>query len=77
MPNKQPTNLEIYQALNELRKELVDRDEQLEEKIDRTYLKIQVFEAEVAPLKKFVFGLISIAGAALVTALIGLLITKR
>jgi cob(I)alamin adenosyltransferase len=72
----EPTNLEIYKALSELKEELVQRDDKLEDKIDRTYLKIQVFQAEIEPLKKFVFGLISIAGAALITALIGLLIVK-
>lgn len=70
------SNLEIYQAVNELRMELVARDEQLEHKVDKTYLRIQVFESEIAPLKRFVYGLIAVAGAALVTALMGLLITK-
>ncbi len=76
MPNKKPevTNLEIYQALNELRKELVARDELLEDKVDRTYLRIQVFESEVQPLKKFVYGLIAVAGGAFVTALMALLL---
>lgn len=76
MPNKKPevTNLEIYQALNELRKELVARDELLEDKVDKTYLRIQVFESEVQPLKRFVYGLIAIAGGALLTALMGLLL---
>ena len=74
--NHEISNLEIYQAVNELRKELVERDELLEEKVDKTYLRIQVFEAEVQPLKKFVYGLITIAGAALLTALMGLVLTK-
>lgn len=74
--NTDISNLEIYQAINELRKELVARDEQLEDKVDKTYLRIQVFESEVAPLKKFVYGLITIAGAALVTALMGLVLTQ-
>ena len=70
------SNKEIYDNLNELRRELVARDDLLEQKVDRTYLKIQVFESEVAPLKKFVYGLITIAGAALVTALMGLVLTQ-
>ena len=76
MPNKKPevTNLEIYQALNELRKELVARDELLEDKVDRTYLRIQVFESEVQPLKKFVYGLIALAGAGFITALMGVVL---
>lgn len=72
----QISNLEIYQAVDELRKELVQRDELLEEKVDRTYLRIQVFESEVQPLKKFVYGLISIAGGALLLALLGLVLNK-
>lgn len=70
------TNSDLYEAINELRKELVTRDEELEKKVDSTYLRIQVYEAQVEPLKKFVYGLITIAGAALVTALLGLVLKK-
>lgn len=70
-PKQQPTNEDIYQALNELRKELVTRDEQLEQKVDQTYLRIQVFEATTEPLKRFVYGLIALAGAGFITALMG------
>jgi hypothetical protein len=70
----QPTNSQIYEAVNELRKELVARDEQLEEKVDNTYLRIKVYEAQIDPIRKFVFGLIAIAGAALATALLGLVL---
>lgn len=72
--NDEVSNLEIFNTINELRKELVLRDELLEEKVDRTYLRIKVFESEVEPLKKFVYGLISIAGGALLLALLGLVI---
>lgn len=75
MANNEPvTNLEIYTAINELRKELVCRDEELEKKVDSTYLRIQVYEAQITPLIKFVYGLITIAGAALITALMGLVL---
>lgn len=80
---KQPTNTDIYVALNELRKELVDRDEQLEQKIDRTYLRIQVFEAEMGgiekeyePIKKLVYGLVGISLAAFLTAVLGLIVKR-
>lgn len=63
-------------AINELRKELVARDEQLADKVDSTYLRIKIFEAEIFPLKRFVYGLIAIAGGAFVTALMGLLLKK-
>ena len=65
------TNQDIYEAINELRKELVTRDEQLEQKVDQTYLRIQVFEATTEPLKRFVYGLIALAGAGFITALMG------
>ena len=68
------TNSEIYQAINDLRQELVARDEQLEEKVDQTYLRIVVFEAIVEPLKRFVYGLIALAGAGFITALMGVLL---
>jgi hypothetical protein len=70
----QPSNYEIYQAINELRQELVQRDEMLEDKVDKTYLRIQVFEAEIFPIKRFVYGLITIAGAALVTAMMAVVL---
>ena len=77
MANNEPvTNLEIYTAINELRKELVTRDEDLENKVDRTYLRIQVYEAQIEPIKRFVFGLITIAGAAFITALMALVLKK-
>ena len=68
------TNSEIYAAINDLRQELVARDEQLEEKVDQTYLRIVVFEAIVEPLKRFVYGLIALAGAGFITALMGVLL---
>lgn len=71
---QQPSNSEIYQAINELRKELVTRDEQLEQKVDQTYLRIQVFEATTEPLKRFVYGLIALAGAGFITALMGVVL---
>jgi hypothetical protein len=61
--NKQPSNQDLYEVLMELRKEL-----------DETYLRIKVFEAEMFPLKRFVYGLISIAGAALVTAMMAVVL---
>ena len=70
------TNSEIYQAINELRKELVTRDEMLEDKVDKTYLRIAVYEASIDPIRRFVFGLIAIAGAAFITALMALVLKK-
>ena len=71
---QQPSNAEIYTAINDLRQELVARDEQLEEKVDQTYLRIVVFEAIVEPLKRFVYGLIALAGAGFITALMGVVL---
>lgn len=68
------TNQDIYEAINELRKELVTRDEQLEQKVDQTYLRIQVFEATTEPLKRFVYGLIALTGAGFITALMGVVL---
>ncbi len=71
---QQPTNLEIYKAINELRQELVQRDEALEDKVDNTYLRIKIYEAEIGPLKRLMYGFIAIAGAAFVTAMMRLLL---
>lgn len=57
------TNEDLYEVIMELKKEL-----------DETYLRIKVFEAEIFPLKKFVYGLLSVAGAALVTAMMAVLL---
>ena len=57
------TNEDLYEVIMELKKEL-----------DETYLAIRVFEAEICPLKKFVYGLLSVAGAALVTAMMAVLL---
>lgn len=73
---QQPSNQEIYTAINELRKELVLRDEMLEDKVDKTYLRIAVYEASIDPIRRFVFGLIAIAGAAFITALMALVLKK-
>jgi len=73
-PKQQPTNEDIYQALNELRKELILRDEMLEDKVDKTYLRIAVYEASIDPIRRFVFGLIAVAGAAFITALMGVVL---
>ena len=73
-PKQQPSNAEIYTAINELRKELVTRDEMLEDKVDKTYLRIAVYEASIDPIRRFVFGLIAIAGAAFITALMGVVL---
>jgi hypothetical protein len=71
---QQPSNQEIYTAINELRKELVLRDEMLEDKVDKTYLRIAVYEASIDPIRRFVFGLIAVAGAAFITALMGVVL---
>ena len=71
---QQPSNAEIYTAINELRKELVTRDEMLEDKVDKTYLRIAVYEASIDPIRRFVFGLIALAGAGFITALMGVVL---
>ena len=71
---QQPTNSEIYTAINDLRQELVKRDEQLEDKVDNTYLRIKIYEAEIMPLKRFIYGFIATAGAAFVTAIMAVLL---
>lgn len=71
---QQPSNSEIYQAINDLRQELVQRDEALEDKVDNTYLRIKIYEAEILPIKKFVYGLVAVAGAGLVTAMMAVVL---
>lgn len=71
---QQPSNQEIYTAINDLRQELVKRDEQLEDKVDNTYLRIKIYEAEILPIKKFVYGLVAVAGAGLVTAMMAVVL---
>ena len=75
--SKQTTNADIYRELHELRNELVARDEALENKIDETYLRIKQYEADIYPIKRFVYGMIAVTGGALLTAIIGLVISTR
>jgi hypothetical protein len=64
MANKpQPTNQDLYEILMDLRKEL-----------DETYLRIKIYEAEVGPLKRLLYGFVAIAGAAFVTSLMRLIL---
>lgn len=71
------TNADIYREVNELRKELILRDEALEQKIDETYLRIKQYEADIYPIKRFVYGLVAITGGALITAILGLVIATK
>lgn len=70
-----PTNADIYRELHLLRKELVERDEMLEDKVDKTYLRVKQYEADIYPIKRFVYGLIGLVGATLITAIVGLLVS--
>lgn len=75
--SRQTTNLELLTEIHELRKELVARDEALENKIDETYLRIKQYEADIYPIKRFVYGLIAITGGALITAVLGLVVATQ
>lgn len=75
MPAK--TNTDIYKELQVIRKEIRDREEHLEDKIDQTYLRIAVFEAKIKPLEKFVYGVAGLVGGALITAVIGLVVSTQ
>lgn len=75
--NKRYTNGDLYKEIYDLKMELIKRDEHLEDKIDRTYLRIQQYEADIYPIKRFVYGLVAITGGALVTAVIGLLVATQ
>jgi len=57
------TNEDLYEVIMELKKEL-----------DETYLRIKVYEAEIMPLKRFIYGFIATAGAAFVTAIMAVLL---
>lgn len=68
------TNEELHDEIRDLKNDMLIRDGALHDKLDKTYLRIQVFEAEIRPLRKFIYGLIAIAGGALLTAIIGLVV---
>ena len=71
------TNADIYKELADLRTELRDRENHLEEKIDQTYLRIQVFESEIRPIRKFVYGIVTIVGGAVLTAVVGVVVATQ
>jgi hypothetical protein len=68
------TNKDIYEQLDKLRRELQDDSDKLADKIDKTYVRIAQFETEVAPLKRFVYGIVAICMAGLLTALLALVL---
>lgn len=78
-----PSNEDIMRQLLKLQTEVIERDNQLEDKIDRTFVRISVFESElkaidnrITPLQKFVYSVLGILGGAFITAIMGLFFTR-
>ncbi len=72
----QITNKELYQELNELRKELEQDDKAieakmagLENKIDKTYTKLVQFQ----PVQRLVYGLVSLILVGFISSLLFLI----
>lgn len=71
------TNKDLYEELGKLRHELDDADRQieskvsvLEQKVDRTYVKLIEFE----PVRKIVYGLVGAVLLSVIAALLALVI---
>lgn len=71
------TNKDLYEELGKLRHELDDADRQieskvsvLEQKVDRTYVKLIEFE----PVRKIVYGLVGAVLLSVIAALLDLVI---
>lgn len=63
---------EVYKIVEEMRRELKDDFEKLEEKADKIYVKVEAFD----PVRKIVYGLVGIVLTAVLTALVGLVLIK-
>jgi gas vesicle protein len=68
------TNDDIYEAIDKLRREIKQDVKELKEENEKTFLQIKVFESEIYPLKRFVYGIIGICGVALITAMMALVL---
>jgi len=57
----------VYQLINDMRKELKADFEQLEEKSDKIFVKVEAFD----PVRKLVYGLVGIVLTGVMVALLG------
>lgn len=62
----------VYQLINEMRKELKNDFEQLEDKSDKIFVKIDAFD----PVRKLVYGLVGIVLTGVMVAILGLVVVK-
>lgn len=70
----QTTNDKIYNAVDSTRKEINQRIDHLESKIDSNYVTKAEFAAQVAPLKSLVYGLVGLILVAVVGAILSLVV---
>lgn len=68
------TNQDIYAKLDILRRELSEDAQKLEDKIDRTYLRLAEYERDMLPLRKIVYGLVGVILAGFITAMLALVL---
>ena len=63
---------EVYKLITEVRKELKDDFEHLEEKSDKIFVKVEAFD----PVRKLVYGLVGIVLTGVMVAILGLVVIK-
>jgi hypothetical protein len=63
---------QVYNLINEMRKELKEDFEALEEKSEKIYVKVEAFD----PVRKLVYGLVGIVLTSVMVALLGLVVLK-
>lgn len=61
---------DVYKLINEMRKELKEDFESLEEKSDRIFVKVDAFD----PVRKLVYGLVGIVLTGVAVAIVGLVL---
>ena len=63
---------EVYTLINDMRKELKNDFDTLEEKSDKIYVKVEAFD----PVRKLVYGLVGIVLTGVMMAILGLVVIK-
>lgn len=63
---------EVYKLINDMRKELKTDFEQLEEKSDKIFVKVEAFD----PVRKLVYGLVGIVLTGVMVAILGLVVIR-
>jgi hypothetical protein len=70
------TTARVYELVDQTRKELSDKIERVNEKLEEQYVTRKEFEAEIAPIKRVVYGALGVILTAVITGVVALVINE-